>query len=108
MEAVANYANEVREFLKVNTEAKALSQAKKSLADDMKDPSSAQFRNVKLQPYLDGYVICGEVNAKNSYGAYVGYTRFVASTTSALTYEKSKYPSIESSANAGLHAACGY
>lgn len=26
-------------------------------------------------------VLCGEVNGKNSYGAYTGYKRFVATTT---------------------------
>lgn len=43
----------------------------------MRDPGSTQFRN------WDGYtlsngdrVICGEVNAKNGFGAYVGYSPF--------------------------------
>ncbi|TAN27273.1 MAG: hypothetical protein EPN31_12115 [Castellaniella sp.] len=36
----------------------------------MKDPGSSEFRNQ--------YGVCGEVNAKNSFGAYTGYRRFVA------------------------------
>ncbi len=49
----------------------------------LKDPKSAQIRNVKepkkfwskdlyrgLTPF---WLICGELNAKNSFGAYVGY-----------------------------------
>lgn len=38
----------------------------------LKDPASAQFRNVKSK----GYSVCGEVNAKNGFGGYTGYTRF--------------------------------
>ncbi|WP_152414793.1 hypothetical protein [Blastomonas sp. AAP53] len=37
------------------------------------DPIAVQFRNVRAQ----GAVICGEYNAKNSYGAYVGFDNFV-------------------------------
>ena len=47
--------------------------AKASVAYDLLDPESAQFRNVETSDY--GYV-CGEVNAKNSYGAYTGFKWF--------------------------------
>lgn len=36
----------------------------------LKDPDSAKFR--------DQYGVCGEVNAKNALGGYVGYRRFIA------------------------------
>lgn len=55
--------------------------ATKEIAEHLKDPSSAQFRNVQLRNIKadglskSGYV-CGEVNAKNAFGAYVGYSRF--------------------------------
>jgi hypothetical protein len=39
---------------------------------DLIDPSSAQFRNVAV---VGGWV-CGEVNAKNRFGAYVGFKPF--------------------------------
>ena len=52
----------------------------------LKDPESAQFRNQQFFAshitYADGvrvpvaYTICGEINAKNSYGGYSGYRRF--------------------------------
>lgn len=35
----------------------------------LKDPQSAQFQNQKGN--------CGEVNSKNSFGGYVGFTRYV-------------------------------
>lgn len=42
----------------------------------LKDPFSARFRNVYLSDSQIGPVVCGELNAKNSYGAYVGFRRF--------------------------------
>jgi hypothetical protein len=41
---------------------------------NLKDPSSAQFRNV----VQNGDMICGEVNGKNGFGGYSGFERFVA------------------------------
>lgn len=52
-----------------------------------KDPSTAQFRNVVaygVKPSMISF-LCGEVNAKNSYGAYTGFKRFV--TIGATTAE---------------------
>lgn len=48
--------------------------AKEAVAGQMKDPNSIEFRNIVSYPDKD--LVCGEVNAKNSYGAYSGYTRF--------------------------------
>ncbi|WP_149720978.1 hypothetical protein [Alcaligenes faecalis] len=45
----------------------------------LKDPDSAQFRNQKG--------ICGEVNAKNSFGGMTGYTRFMASNENFVVME---------------------
>lgn len=42
---------------------------------DLKDPSSAQFRNERMSE--SGW-LCGEINSKNSYGAYTGFKRFTA------------------------------
>ena len=56
-----------------------MSKAQKSVASKMKDPASAQFRNVVAKgPNSDPkkWSICGEVNGKNAYGGYSGFTRF--------------------------------
>jgi uncharacterized protein (DUF3084 family) len=45
----------------------------------LKDPDSAQFRNVYVADSLL-LSLCGEVNAKNAYGGYVGFKRFRMST----------------------------
>ena len=44
-------------------------EAKKYIEAYVKDPSSLQFRNISGQ--------CGEFNAKNGYGAYTGFNRYI-------------------------------
>jgi hypothetical protein len=51
--------------------------AKGFIAEQLKDPGSAQFRNVVDR----GELVCGEVNAKNSFGGYGGYKPFLAEKT---------------------------
>jgi len=56
--------------------------AKANVATSFLDPGSVQWRglyisNTDTRP--SALVLCGEVNAKNSYGAYVGFRRFFAS-----------------------------
>ena len=52
--------------------------AKGALTQTFKDPTTAQYRGL----FISGKalpVLCGEVNAKNSYGGYIGFRRFYAS-----------------------------
>lgn len=53
---------------------KQIQAAKKAVADALKDPASAQFREVTFKESTRA--VCGEVNGKNSYGGYVGFTPF--------------------------------
>lgn len=54
-----------------------LGRAKATLVDGFKDPESARFRAIRSYRLSNGDVaICGEVNGRNSYGAYVGYKTF--------------------------------
>lgn len=48
-------------------------EAKRLVTDGLKDPSSAMFREIRE---LSGDQVCGQVNAKNSFGGYVGYRWF--------------------------------
>lgn len=53
---------------------------REAMDDVLKDSESARFRRLEIFKDKDAdtlYVICGEVNAKNSYGAYSGYTPFM-------------------------------
>lgn len=43
--------------------------------NSLKDPVSAQFRN--LRGGKSNGSVCGEINAKNSFGGYVGFQPFV-------------------------------
>ena len=55
-----------------------INEAKAAISHDLKDPSSAQFRNIWIayEAEIDKSTVCGEVNAKNSFGAYVGFAQF--------------------------------
>jgi len=66
--------------------------AKETVASELRDPDSAQFRNIIESKENEWGVVtvCGEVNGKNAYGGYVGYQRFVNSPPSNRVYmEKS-------------------
>lgn len=61
---------------------KAIAIAKNVISSDMRDPESSKFRELRFikagekeDGSIGGYV-CGEINSKNSYGAYAGYTPF--------------------------------
>ena len=47
---------------------------KSKVLTQLKDPNSAQFRNLKILDNDRG--MCGEVNAKNAFGGYVGFSAF--------------------------------
>lgn len=42
----------------------------------LRDPRSAQFRNVRMIVNGGTSVVCGEVNARNGYGGYNGFEPF--------------------------------
>lgn len=48
----------------------------------LKDPDSAEFRNQSG--------LCGEVNAKNGFGGYTGYRRFMAANEDLVVFEGGK------------------
>lgn len=60
---------------------RAEDRGKIEITKDFFDPASVQFRNLKTEIKLSSYRVCGELNARNKYGAYVGFKRFVASLT---------------------------
>lgn len=51
---------------------------RKQVLSVLKDPSSVQWRDEFLSS--DRSTLCGEVNAKNSLGGYVGFKRYVANS----------------------------
>ena len=62
-------------------EDRHITEAKRAIERNLSDPSSAQYRNVKN--YISS--VCGEVNAKNKFGGYVGFQQFTYQSGSADT-----------------------
>lgn len=54
--------------------AVTIAEAKRVVANGLKDPGSVQFRNV--QQFKRTGAVCGEFNARNSFGGYVGFAPF--------------------------------
>lgn len=82
---------------------------KSLISSSLKDPSSAQFRETRLyvttlqlesgrRVVAGTRVLCGEVNGKNSFGAYVGFRPFISSAViraqDGTVIEDSKYTAI--------------
>ena len=63
------------------------SAVKAFIVSTLKDPESARFRNVQVK----WEAVCGEVNAKNSYGGYVGFRRFYAIDGTDLHMENDRF-----------------
>lgn len=73
-----------REDFKTGKYQEFVRYAKEALTRSFKDPGAVQFRGL----FLSGKampVLCGEVNGKNSYGAFVGYRRFYSTGKALLT-----------------------
>lgn len=62
------------------------SKAHKAMQQYLFDPSSAQY--LSLRAGRDG-AVCGKVNAKNRYGAYVGFKDFVVQRSGNLEISES-------------------
>lgn len=75
--------NKATPVVSLSKYADLIAKAKSNITRDFKDTASVQWRNVFVS---DGTVpaLCGEVNAKNSYGAYVGFRRFFATSQFGL------------------------
>ena len=72
--AEENRQNEVKaqeEALKAK-----MNRYQQQLLNKLLDPSSAQFKNLRLVNGGNGEALCGEVNSKNSFGGYTGYSSF--------------------------------
>lgn len=79
---------------------------KLAVKKELKDPESAQFRDLRYFAHHavipDGrkfgitYSLCGQINAKNSFGGYVGFKRFVSTVTMS---NGNTYSTIESEIN---------
>ena len=69
-------------------EATYIVMAQNEIKARLKDPDSAEFRNVKMHMTTalgpETPATCGEVNANNSFGGKTGYQRFVSGGATVL------------------------
>lgn len=64
-------------WYRVEATKQQIAYAKEKASYDLLDPQAAQFRNIYSVSSGNGHdFVCGEINAKNSYGAYTGFKRF--------------------------------
>jgi hypothetical protein len=54
---------------------------------ELKDPDSVKYK----EEMVFGTVVCGQANAKNSYGGYSGFNRFMVDNE-VVIFEDKKYP----------------
>lgn len=85
---------DIAEITKGNAEY-FIKAAKTEITESFKDPDSAIFRRMFLSAKSIP-TLCGEVNAKNSYGGYVGYRKFFFNRILSII---DKPDSIEESSN---------
>ena len=96
-------------FTKSHGKKRAIQASLDSVKEIMKDPDSVKFKDVEYKNYNDGKIVCGQVNAKNSYGGYTGFKRFIASPIDAYVYNDDQRQDnrTRNSSNAGIYEACG-
>lgn len=54
-----------------------ISKARDAVRRNLNDADSAQFRNERVFHVDGSTIVCGEVNAKNRMGGYVGFQAFI-------------------------------
>ncbi len=67
-------AGQVIDFSDVRLPQGTLKDAMTRVSEELRDPASAQFRNLKLSTRG---ALCGEVNAKTLSGRYAGFITFI-------------------------------
>lgn len=61
-------------------------EAENAVRDILKDPNSAEFKNLIVRTFEGKPAVCGEVNAKNTFGAFVGFKPFMYLPSSQEAY----------------------
>ncbi len=72
-------------------EAPIVVEARDAVKRSLKDPFSAVFQNVQARSTVNlrgepMEVVCGEVNAKNAYGGYIGFARWIFDSKTRSAY----------------------
>jgi hypothetical protein len=69
---------------------KAIAASELAVKNSLTDPNSAEFEGeLVFQHPITGFSVCGRVNAKNTFGGYIGYRWFYATFDSSVDTEPS-------------------
>ena len=72
-----------------SVDAELIEKSKELVRRELKDPNSADFKDIYVASTpKGGKKVCGWVNAKNSYGGYVGFQRFISNGNDYTTIDK--------------------
>lgn len=107
LQEAEDMAKELEETIKTVPAEKILKKVEEMVTYGLKDPESSRFRNLRFVKYEGRVVVCGEVNAKNSYGGYVGFENFIAGLKTWHMMKSSEAHTAAGAAeNAGLNTYC--
>jgi len=67
-------------------EAIWIEQSEDAVRERLKDPDSAQFKEVFFNNKGGIHAVCGQINSKNSYGGYSGYKYFISAGSKEMTF----------------------
>lgn len=74
-------------WLRYEASTEEIGRAELIVRGALKDPESARFRSFqKVSRGMGDDYICGEVNAKNSYGGYTGHSAFTVSSAGKVKF----------------------
>lgn len=74
-----NYSQETKQALWVE-------KGKEAVKERLKDPQSAQFKNVFYSNSGGAHATCGQINSKSPSGGYTGYQYFISAGDVSLTF----------------------
>jgi hypothetical protein len=67
-------------------EANYIAATQDYVRDRLRDADGAKFRKMYVSRAAGPPMVCGEVNAKNGFGGYSGWQRFIAAPTGELVF----------------------
>ena len=73
--AVSRWKADKRALIMKQERSREIAEARSQVVRSLKDPQSVQYREEVF--FKDRATICGEFNAKNSMGGYVGFKRYI-------------------------------
>lgn len=79
--------SEAQKEARIRANIQIMSEA--AVRSKLKDPGSAQFQNQRVS--TKG-AACGEVNSKNSFGGYTGFTRYIFAGKDLTIFENDMAP----------------